>query len=138
VARGFYVDVGAFHPLHMSNTCLFYQAGWSGITVEPTPGAADAFHRFRPRDLHLTYVVNPVATSATVPFYCFPEPSPYTSLSENQAQIHAQRSGDAYQIVHLPALTLTELLDRHVPRGQQVDLLCIDCEGADAAILGTL
>ena len=42
---GFYVDVGAFHPIQYSNTYYFYRRGWTGINIEPTPGQIDLFMR---------------------------------------------------------------------------------------------
>ena len=50
---GFYVDVGALHPVRFSNTYLFYRRGWSGVNIEPSPGASEAFRRVRPRDVTL-------------------------------------------------------------------------------------
>ena len=35
--KGFYVDVGAYHPKLFSNTYLFYKKGWRGICVDPNP-----------------------------------------------------------------------------------------------------
>jgi hypothetical protein len=52
---GFYVDVGAFHPTKYSNTYYFYQRGWTGINIEPTPGQTDLFRKLRPRDINLAF-----------------------------------------------------------------------------------
>ena len=37
--HGFYVDVGAHHPLRFSNTYLFYLKGWRGINIDAMPGS---------------------------------------------------------------------------------------------------
>ena len=37
--EGFFIDVGAFHPIRFSNTYLFYRLGWSGINIEARPGS---------------------------------------------------------------------------------------------------
>lgn len=50
---GFYVDVGACHPVHESVTMLFYQKNWSGINIEPVPSMLKKLQRFRPRDINL-------------------------------------------------------------------------------------
>src|SRR6476646_9082307 len=60
---GFYVDVGAFHPILYSNTCYFYQRGWMGINIEPTRGRIDLFKRERPRDISLACAVGRVRGS---------------------------------------------------------------------------
>ena len=51
--RGFYVDVGAYHPKLLSNTYLFYKKGWRGICVDPNPEMASLFRVARPRDVFL-------------------------------------------------------------------------------------
>ena len=32
--KGFYVDVGALHPINGSLTYLLYQKGWNGINID--------------------------------------------------------------------------------------------------------
>jgi FkbM family methyltransferase len=32
-----FLDIGSFHPLHNSNTRALYEAGWSGVMIEPQP-----------------------------------------------------------------------------------------------------
>ncbi|HUL14873.1 MAG TPA: FkbM family methyltransferase [Terriglobales bacterium] len=51
--EGFYVDVGAMHPLLDSVTCSFYERGWSGIYIKPHPNFHALLQRFRPRDVNL-------------------------------------------------------------------------------------
>src|SRR6266487_4104160 len=58
--RGFYVDVGAFHPVQFSNTYLFYRKGWRGLNVEANPDALPEFHRKRPGDRTIQAVLSNV------------------------------------------------------------------------------
>src|SRR5260221_4132865 len=51
--RGFYVDVGAFHPTLFSNTHFFYLNGWRGINIEARPGSKKLFDKIRPEDVNL-------------------------------------------------------------------------------------
>ena len=32
--KGFYVDIGAHHPIQRNNTNLLYQKGWEGINID--------------------------------------------------------------------------------------------------------
>src|SRR5262245_1376507 len=48
---GFYLDIGAYHPLMGSNTHYFYRKGWRGINVEPNPQFMPDFQRERPEDI---------------------------------------------------------------------------------------
>jgi hypothetical protein len=45
--KGFYVDVGAYHPFLFSNTYIFYLRGWRGINIDATPGSMKLFNKFR-------------------------------------------------------------------------------------------
>eukprot|EP00927_Polykrikos_kofoidii_P065859 TRINITY_DN61579_c0_g1_i1.p1 TRINITY_DN61579_c0_g1~~TRINITY_DN61579_c0_g1_i1.p1 ORF type:complete len:525 (+),score=84.18 TRINITY_DN61579_c0_g1_i1:173-1747(+) len=48
--NGVFVDVGAFHPTHLSNTAFFERClGWRGICVEPNPSNSPLFKAYRPR-----------------------------------------------------------------------------------------
>jgi hypothetical protein len=50
---GFYVDVGAHHPKHFSNTYFFYRMGWNGINIDALPGTKKEFDKYRGRDINL-------------------------------------------------------------------------------------
>eukprot|EP00930_Biecheleria_cincta_P054962 TRINITY_DN41333_c0_g1_i1.p1 TRINITY_DN41333_c0_g1~~TRINITY_DN41333_c0_g1_i1.p1 ORF type:complete len:523 (-),score=87.74 TRINITY_DN41333_c0_g1_i1:14-1582(-) len=47
--QGVFVDVGAFHPIHLSNTYFFERClGWRGLCVEPNPSMHSYFEAYRP------------------------------------------------------------------------------------------
>lgn len=48
---GFYVDIGAHHPVRLSNRYYFYRCGWRGLSVDAAPGSMEMFRRLRPRDI---------------------------------------------------------------------------------------
>ena len=49
-ATGFYIDIGAGHPVYDNVSFAFYLRGWGGITVEPNPWLARLSEAVRPRD----------------------------------------------------------------------------------------
>ncbi len=51
--KGFYVDVGANHPDTLSVTKYFYDQGWNGINIEPSPTLYKEITQQRPRDINL-------------------------------------------------------------------------------------
>ena len=51
--KGFYIDVGIHHPYRFSNTVNFYQNGWRGINIQPTPGVIRLFNIFRRCDINI-------------------------------------------------------------------------------------
>ena len=42
--KGFYIDIGCFHPIMFSNTCLLFNKGWNGINVDLNPTSIDMFN----------------------------------------------------------------------------------------------
>ena len=48
--EGKYVDLGAFHPMRLSNTYLLFKKGWSGTNVDLNPITIDLFDLARKND----------------------------------------------------------------------------------------
>ena len=57
VKRGFYIDVGAFHPINDSITKSFYDRGWRGINIEPITEFFELFQQHRPEDININLAV---------------------------------------------------------------------------------
>lgn len=51
--KGFYVDVGAHHPIKYSNTFLLYKRGWRGINIDAMPGSMKTFAKYRKGDINI-------------------------------------------------------------------------------------
>jgi FkbM family methyltransferase len=56
--KGFYIDVGAHHPEIDSVTKSFYDRGWNGINIEPTPENFKLLYENRPRDINLNVAIS--------------------------------------------------------------------------------
>ena len=108
IDRPFYVDIGANHPKHLSNTYRFYRRGGTGINVEPDPSAFPDLATARPSDINLPIGIS--VTSGTLPFYRL------------------------LQIIQVPIETLAVILERHRPKGS-IDFISIDVEGYEIEIL---
>lgn len=131
--RGFFVDVGAHHPVRFSNTYHFYRKGWRGINIDATPGSMRSFGWMRRRDINLELGIG--AEKGGLTFYCFDEPA-LNTLSEEVAQERA--SGGRYKItkkVEVPVLPLHEVLQQHLPKGTKIDFFSVDVEGMDEMVL---
>ena len=48
--NGFYVDVGAYHPIQRNNTVLLHQMGWEGINIDVSNFSIKLFNHLRPSD----------------------------------------------------------------------------------------
>ena len=32
--KGFYIDIGCYHPIHRNNTFLLFKKGWQGMNID--------------------------------------------------------------------------------------------------------
>jgi FkbM family methyltransferase len=131
--KGFYVDVGAHHPVRFSNTWMFYRRGWRGINIDPTPGSMRPFRFLRRRDVNLEIGIGGQPTQLT--FYCFDEPALNTF---DEAVARQRDTGKPYRViktVSVPVEPLAAVLDKHLPAGQAIDFFTIDVEGLDLEVL---
>ncbi|PKN87291.1 MAG: SAM-dependent methyltransferase [Deltaproteobacteria bacterium HGW-Deltaproteobacteria-1] len=131
--NGFYVDVGAHHPLRFSNTYKFYKQGWHGINIDAMPGSMDLFNRLRPRDINLEKAVSDSKQIMT--YYAFNEPA----LNGFSKELTQHRDGQGNNKIifkkDIETSTLEEILDQYMPKGQNIDFLSVDVEGLDFAVL---
>lgn len=125
-ADGFYVDVGAFHPLHFSNTYLLYKAGWRGINLEPSPDGLQLLRRYRPRDINLPYAV-----SASAGYADFVLSGTFAGL-DDETHLWAGLEGERTVV---QTRRLDSILREHLPPGIDIDVLDVDCEGHDLDVL---
>lgn len=131
---GFYVDVGAHHPMRFSNTYLFYRMGWRGLNIDAMPGSMAEFRRLRGRDINLELGIGP--GSATLDYYMFNEPA----LNGFSQSLSAARDGaaSAYRlerVVKVEVRSLASVLAQHLPAGQGIDFMTVDVEGLDLDVL---
>ena len=128
VERGTYVDVGAYDPIHVSNTLLLHKRGWRGINVDLNPAAIARFEDLRPGDINVHAALSDVAETVTVQlFEC--------ALVNRIVPAGASAAKTSATTRTMQTLTLRELLTRHPPPGDRVDYLNVDCEGHDLSVL---
>ena len=56
--KGKYVDLGAFHPMRLSNTYLLYKKGWTGTNVDLNPISIDLFNIARNDDNNICALIS--------------------------------------------------------------------------------
>jgi FkbM family methyltransferase len=130
IKGGFYIDIGAWDPVHDSVTNWFYQDGWRGINIEPNPQFAARLTEERPGDTILTCAVSDSEGYAD---FTVVEGTGLSSLSVTEAADIATRNSVRNTIV-VKTRTLSQVWDEHVG-DRSVDFLKIDAEGAEDRIL---
>lgn len=135
--HGFYVDIGAFDGVYLSNTLVFEKAGWDGICVEALPPYAELCRQNRPR----AKVVNAAVTGdgrATLDLVADP-----TGLFTGQTPPIDEVNGiyeswgfqrPEWETVRVPTITLNKLLEDAPP----IDFLSLDIEGGEEAVISGL
>jgi FkbM family methyltransferase len=132
VESGFYVDVGAADPNVDSVTRLFYERGWSGINVEPSP-CFDALNAARTRDVNLGIAIG--ETEGSVEFFLT---YPYLGMSTVDPSVHAKipQAIERIEEVTVPQRRLESILREHAP-DRTIHFLKVDVEGAERQVLAS-
>jgi FkbM family methyltransferase len=125
-----YLDIGAHHPEHLSNTALFYLFGGSGINIEPDPKLYTAFLRHRPRDLNLNVGIGPSAD--TMSFYRMADPSLNTFSPDEAARLSHEQNVAIVEVLPVRVRPIQDILNenRFIP-----DFMTLDVEGLEMSIL---
>jgi len=129
---GFYVDIGAHHPLRFSNTYRLYRRGWRGLNVDAHPGSMKPFRKIRPRDINVEAAVS--STQQELTYYIFNDHA-LSTFNKDLALKHTVGPYSVVKEVKVMTLPLAQLLDQYVPAGTKIDLLTIDVEGLDYDVL---
>lgn len=131
---GFFVEVGAYDGVNLSNTYHFEQAGWAGVLVEPDPEMAQRCRDARPRSLTFQCAAAGPDSKGEIVFYKVGGGEAYstTSLDAGHRE-RLDRLGLQWREVRVAARTLDSILEE--ASAPQVDFVSIDVEGGELAVL---
>lgn len=133
IQNGTYVDIGAYDPNIDSVTKHFYDAGWSGINIEPVTENYLKFQDDRKRDVNLNCLIG--KENSIREFYEIKGTGLSTVLMDIAAK-HATL-GFNYEITQKSSNTLSEIFDKFLPNSE-VHFLKIDVEGAEEEVISSL
>ena len=127
--KGFFIDVGCYHPIHRNNTFLLYKKGWQGLNIDIHSFSVDLFNYLRPKDLNYNYAISD--KNEILSMYYQKKLSQLSTIEYDQAKKVFQGPIKEKKI---QALTLDEILNISKIE-KKIDLLDIDVEGADFKVL---
>jgi len=131
-----YLDVGAHHPVSLSNTYLFYSTGFDGVLVEADPDLCRKIRNKRPRDICLNVGVGAV-DAESVPFYVISTRT-LSTFSESEARRYQEMGGHQIEsVIDVPVMSLNTICEINF-HGQAPTILSIDVEGMDYELLRSL
>lgn len=131
IESGRYLDIGAQDPVQDSVSFAFYERGWRGVHVEPTPTYAAAIRAARPDET----VIEAAVTTAPGPMRFFEIPS--TGLSTGELHIAERHKAAGWQKneIAVATVTLSGLFDHMGP--DPIHWLKIDVEGMEADVIAS-
>ena len=127
---GFYVDVGAGHPVGDNVSFHFYLQGWRGIVVEPQERLCRLYDHLRPRDIAASVLIG--AGPGRAKFHEVDHLHGFSTMVERHAR-GAAKFGASFRTSRKFVVTLASLCETH--RVQEIDFLKVDVEGAEREVL---
>ena len=129
-SKGFYIDVGCYHPIHRNNTFLLHKKGWQGVNIDIHKFSIELFQHLRPNDLNLNFAVSD--KNEKINMYFQKELSQLSTIENTQAKKVFQ--GRIKEKL-IQSYTLNEILKFNKLDDKKIDFLDIDVEGADFKVL---
>lgn len=138
-----YCDIGAAHPIRLSNTYGLYQIGASGVLIEPDPEQAKVLQKERPRDEVLNVgVAFDDRRSAKLKRFTA---RVFNTFSSDQANLVLESSKnwqpdqlqEIVDEVEVQLIPINDILEKHFCDGE-IHFISIDTEGVDFLILQSI
>lgn len=132
--KGVYVDIGAHDPLAWSNTKKLAEIGWWGLNIDPMPGTAAKFKRYRPRDICMEIAIDIGGGNRPLHYWIFGDEPRWNCLAPSEPW--NTRDGQVFRPtsrIDVPTMTIAEALERAAL--PHVDLINLDIEGGEEYIL---
>jgi len=125
IKKGFYVDIGANDPNHISVTKAFYLRGWNGLNIEPLPKMHKKLNKYRKRDINLKIGVGEKKGKEILI-----DKGTGSTLKKYNSKRHGNKL-----IINI--YTMKYILNKYVPKNETIHFCKIDIEGGEKnALLG--
>tara|TARA_B110000967_G_C18627521_1_gene431980 strand:+ start:37 stop:726 length:690 start_codon:yes stop_codon:yes gene_type:complete len=132
-AKGFYIDVGCYHPLVGNNTQLLYRKGWSGINLDINYYSIKIFNFLRKRDINIHLGISNKKDRLTM--YYRKEINMLNTLDEKIAKIYFK---NGYKKKDIQVNTLDYCIHKNFKKLNKIDFINIDVEGLELNVLKSL
>lgn len=137
--KGFYIDVGAFDGIHLSNSYIFDLAGWDGICIEANPFYYNKCKENRPTSTCIQAACTDNTNDSSITFYTeeLGLLSGTKKWDEDEIKKRYENRGltfNGFKEVTVPTVTLDSILQK-MPSATDIDFISIDVEGSEMAVL---
>lgn len=131
-----YVDIGAWHPVQLNNTYLFYTLGGHGTLVEPNDDLKNLIEVCRPRD---TLINKAISLDGKVKKYYKLQSTTLNTIGYEKLDLdycENMKEFELQDIREIETITINELF---VEIGeQQTDVMSFDIEGYNYEVLSQM
>ena len=118
--KGFYVDIGCYHPIKGSLTHLLFKNGWNGLNVDLSQISIDLFNISRPNDINIRSAIS--NTNGKTHYYengLINQQNSLNNINKNKIEIESYK--------------LDTLLEKY--NIEKIDYLNIDVEGNEFNVI---
>jgi FkbM family methyltransferase len=134
IEKGFYLDIGANHPVDDSVTKLFYDLGWAGINVEPNTALFEELKKHRKRDINVNVGLAAEEGVLVLREYANHGLSTFSNeMKEGYEDSHSEKTA-TYDDVEIKVTTLDSLLSSKAPKNH-IHFMKVDVEGYEYEVL---
>lgn len=128
----YYLDIGAHHPIHLSNTYLFYRQGCEGVCVEPDPALCKKIRRIRKRDVCINAGIG-TEKKDRADFYVLSART-LNTFSKYEADAQVRTSDHRIEnVIQIPLAPVNQIIEDHFKSCP--NYISLDTEGMDLEIL---
>lgn len=126
--KGFYLDIGAYHPFIYNNTRWAYEIGWRGMNIDPSEQSIKLFNAFRPDDINLNCGVSD--RNSELMYYIYKGAEGKNSFVAEEENIQSATSVKSVKVRNINDI----LEEYHI---ENIDFVDIDVEDFDEKIVNT-
>jgi FkbM family methyltransferase len=133
--EGFYVDVGANHPIIDSVTKHFYDKGWHGINIEPNKRLYELLTNDRPRDININAGISSKPGRLAFREYVIGSGlSTFSSQIKDQYSSKTSKLTDSYKDYQVKVVRLEDIFSQNA-KDVLINFLKIDVEGFEYEVI---
>ena len=133
--KGFYVDIGAYHPFFLSNTQLLFKKKWEGINIDINPTSIEIFKDARPND----YNINIAVSNRNKKYINYYTKNMINILSTTViTSAKTAFLNNAFDIRRTKCSKLNDIISKTKFKKRKIDFLNIDTEKSEVDVLKSL
>lgn len=126
--KGFYLDIGAYHPFRGNNTWWAYKKGWRGINIDANEESMRLFRAVRPDDINICCGVSD--RDEELEYYMFHGAAGMNTFLSERKDVR-----EVENVKLIKMRNINDILEEY--NVEKIDFVDIDVEGIEEKIVNT-